>query len=44
MEAEEGDVQKIIDRIKESKVVIALSVRDNYVVASIGSSVEAWKS
>jgi hypothetical protein len=40
-EAEEGDVQKIIDRLKECKLVIMLGVRDNYLLASIGSSVEA---
>ena len=40
-EANEGDVQKIIDRLKESKLVITLGVRGNYLMASIGSSVEA---
>ena len=40
MEAKEGDVQKIIDRLKESKLVIALGVRDNYLLSSIGSSLE----
>ena len=40
MEAEEGDVQKIIDRLKESKLVVALGVRDNYLLLSIGPSLE----
>jgi hypothetical protein len=38
-EAEEGDVQKIVDRVKQSKLVITLGVRGNYVLATIGSSV-----
>jgi hypothetical protein len=37
-EAEEGDVQKIIDRLKTCKLVVALGVRDDYVLLSIGSS------
>jgi hypothetical protein len=37
-EAEEGDVQKIVDRIKQSKLVITLGIRGNYVIATIGSS------
>jgi hypothetical protein len=41
MEAKEGDAQKVIDRLKESKLVIALGVRENYLLASIGSSLEA---
>ncbi len=40
MEAEEGDAQKIVDRLKELKLVIALGVRDNYLLCSIGSSLE----
>jgi len=43
VEAEEGDAQKVIDRVKESKLVIALCVRDNYLVASIGSSLEGME-
>ena len=39
-EAEEGDVQKIIDRLKTCKLVVALGVRDKYVLLSIGSSLE----
>ncbi len=41
METEEGDAQKVIDQIKKSKLIVALCVRDNYVVVSIGSSLEA---
>ncbi len=40
-EAHEGDAQKIIDRLKESQLVLALGIRDNYLLASIGSSLEA---
>jgi hypothetical protein len=40
VEAAEGDAKKVIEQIKASKLVIALSVRGNYLVASIGSSLE----
>jgi hypothetical protein len=36
LEAKEGDVQKIIDRVKSCKLVVALGVRRNYVLLSIG--------
>jgi len=36
-----GDVQKIIDTIKELKSIVALTLRDNYLVVSIGPSLEA---
>lgn len=39
-EAEEGDVDKIVKRIKECKLVVTLGVRGNYLLATIGSSVE----
>jgi hypothetical protein len=39
-EGKEGDVQKIVDHIKKSKLVVTLGVRGNYVIATIGSSVE----
>ncbi len=39
-EANEGDAQRIIDRLKESKLVIAVGIRDNYLLVSIGSSLE----
>ena len=39
-EAAEGDAKKIIDRLKKSKLVVALGVRDNYLLASIGSSLD----
>lgn len=41
MEAEEGDAQKIIDHLEKSKLVVALCVRDGFLVVSIGSSVDA---
>lgn len=40
LEAKEGDVQKIVDQIKKSKLVIALGVRDGYLLVSIGRSLE----
>ena len=40
MELNEGDFQKIIDKLKETKLVIALGVRENYLLCSIGSSLE----
>jgi hypothetical protein len=40
-EAEEGDLQKIVDRVKQSKLVITLGVRGNYLLATIGSSTAA---
>ena len=43
MEAEEGDAQKIIDRLKKSKLVVAIGVRDNYLLVSIGSSLDCLK-
>lgn len=39
-ELEEGDAQTVIDRVKDSKLVIALGVRDDYLLAMIGSSLE----
>ena len=43
MEAEEGDAQKVIDRLKELKLVVALGLRDNYLLVSIGSSLDCLK-
>ena len=40
MESEEGDVRKIVERIKESKLVVAIGIRDDYLLVSIGSSLE----
>ncbi|MCD4726229.1 MAG: hypothetical protein K8R46_01090 [Pirellulales bacterium] len=40
MESEEGDVQKIVERIKQSKLVVAIGIRDEYLLVSIGSSLE----
>ncbi len=41
IEAEEGDAQKVIDRLKELKLVVALGIRENYLLVSIGSSLDA---
>jgi len=35
---DEGDVEKVIDRLKEMKLVLALGVRGEYLLFSIGSS------
>jgi hypothetical protein len=40
METEEGDVQKIVDQLQKSKLIVALCVRDNYLLVSIGSSLD----
>lgn len=40
LESEEGDIQKIVERIKESKLVVAIGIRDEYLLVSIGSSLE----
>lgn len=40
MEAKEGDAQKIIAHLEKSKLVVALCLRDNYLLASIGSSLD----
>ncbi len=40
LEAQPGDAQKIIDRLKQSKLVVALGVRGNYLLCLIGSSLE----
>ena len=40
LEAQPGDAQKIIDRLKQSKLVVALGVRGNYLLCSIGPSLE----
>ncbi len=43
-EAEEGDVQKIIDRVKTCQLVVALGVRQDYVLLSIGSSLASLET
>ena len=40
MEAKDGDVQKVIDRMRKSTMVVALGVRDNYLLAMIGRSAD----
>ncbi len=44
MEAEEGDAQKVIDRLKELKLVVALGIREDYLIVSIGSSLDALEN
>jgi len=43
-EAEEGDAQKVIDRLKELKLVVALGIREDYLLVSIGSSLDALEN
>ncbi len=40
IEAEKGDVEKIVGRLKELKLVLALGLRGQYLLASIGPSTE----
>ena len=40
MELEEGDFEKIIDELKKCKLAVAIGVRENYLLCSIGSSLE----
>jgi hypothetical protein len=40
VELEEGDAQKVIDKLKESKLVIAIGMHGNYLLCSVGSSLE----
>ncbi len=41
MDVDKETISKVIDRIKSQKLVIALGVRDDYVLLSIGSSTDA---
>jgi hypothetical protein len=43
-ETTKGDAQKVIDRVKKTKLVIALGLRDNYLVAAIGPSLDALEN
>lgn len=43
-EAEEGDAQEVIDRLKELELVLAVGVRGNYLLCSIGSSLECLEN
>lgn len=40
IETSEGDVEKLIARLKESTLAIALGLRDDYLLVSIGSSTD----
>jgi hypothetical protein len=40
MEAEKGDIDKIVARLKELKLVLALGLRGDFLLASIGPSTE----
>jgi hypothetical protein len=39
-EAEEGQVDQVVNRLKELKLAVAIGLRDNYLIVSIGSSTE----
>lgn len=41
MEMEKGDLDKVVDKLKQLKLVIALGLRDDYLLVSIGESTEA---
>lgn len=40
IEQEEGQAQAIIDRLKETKIAVALGMRDNFLLISIGESTD----
>jgi hypothetical protein len=41
LEMEKGDVDKVVARLKEFKLVIAMGLRDDYLLVSVGESTEA---
>ncbi len=41
MELDEGSAKKVIDRLKKETLVVALGVRDDYVLLSIGATTDA---
>ncbi len=41
MGADENNVKKVIEQLKKAKLVVALGLRGDYLVASVGSSLEA---
>jgi hypothetical protein len=41
---DENDYQKLIDHIKEMELTIAMGVRENYLIVSIGASVDGVKN
>ncbi len=41
MELNDGDVDKIVEKVKTSKLTIALGLRDDYMLCSIGSSLSS---
>ena len=43
LEANEGDVDKLVERLKQSKLVVAIGLRGEYLVVSIGSSLDCLK-
>lgn len=42
-ELEDGDIDKIVERVKQAKLVVALGIRDDYLVFSIGPSLDYLK-
>ena len=44
MELEEGQIDAILEKLAESKLVIALGLRDNYLLCSVGSSLECLEN
>ncbi len=39
-ESEEGEIDKIVERIKQAELVVAVGLRDEFLLVSIGSSLE----
>lgn len=44
METQEGDAEKVLEHLKESRLVLALGVRGNFLVVSIGSSLDGLEN
>jgi len=42
-EVEKGDAQKLVDRLKQSTLTVALGLRENYLLVSIGPSLDVLK-
>jgi hypothetical protein len=43
VELNDGDAKKVIEHVKKMKLVLTLGIRDDYLLASIGSSVDCLK-
>lgn len=43
-EFKEGDAKKVMEQVKKTKLVIALGIRDNYLLAYVGSSLDGLEN